>query len=82
MSEHSHNEIIARLESIFHEVFENQSITLEDSTTADDIDGWDSLTNIRLLIHIEQEFSISFNSVEIADIPNVGELASLIGTRI
>ena len=45
---------------------------------AADIDGWDSLTNIRLLVQIEQELGVSFHSTEIADIPNVGELVDII----
>jgi len=76
-----HSEVLERLNGIFREVFENDAINLSDATVAADIDGWDSLSNIRLLVMIEQAFAISFSSAEVADIPNVGELVDLITER-
>lgn len=82
MSEMQHNDVLKKLESTFREVFDNDEIRLTDDTTAADIEEWDSLTNIRVLIQIEQDFDISFSSSDIADIPNVGELVNLILTRL
>jgi acyl carrier protein len=82
MSEMQHNDVLKKLESTFREVFDNDDIRLTDDTTAADIEEWDSLTNIRVLIQIEQDFDISFSSSDIADIPNVGELVNLILTRL
>lgn len=82
MSEMQHNDVLKKLESTFKEVFDNDEIRLTDDTTAADIEEWDSLTNIRVLIQIEQDFDISFSSSDIADIPNVGELVNLILTRL
>ena len=76
----THVEVIRKLKTTFCEVFDDD-IVLSDETTAADIEGWDSLTNIRLLVQIEIDFDISFSSSEIADIPNVGELADLIVSR-
>ena len=73
-----HNEILTKLNETFRNVFDRQDIELNDETTADDIEGWNSLTNVRLLVQIEMDFRINFNSTEIADIQNVGELVDLI----
>jgi len=82
MSDNQHNAVLEKLENTFKEVFDNDAIRLTDDTTAADIEEWDSLTNIRVLIQIEQDFDISFSSSDIADIPNVGELVNLIQTRL
>lgn len=82
MSEFQHEDVMKKLNATFRDVFNDDSIELNDSTTAEDIEGWDSLTNVRLLVQIEQDFNISFSSSEIADIPNVGELADLILSRL
>ncbi|NQY10455.1 MAG: acyl carrier protein [Flavobacteriales bacterium] len=55
---------ISRLSNIFSRAF-NEDVTLEEGQSAADYDKWDSLTNIRLIVQIEKEFSINFNSVEI-----------------
>jgi len=77
----THDEVIRNLKTTFCEVFDVDDIVLTDETTAADIEGWDSLTNVRLLVQVELDFDISFSSSEIADIPNVGELADLIVSR-
>jgi len=82
MNEMQHDDVLKKLNSIFQEVLGNEEIELRDETTAADIEEWDSLTNIRILVQIEQDFNISFSSAEIADIPNVGELVRLIVARI
>lgn len=81
MSAMQHDDILDKLTLTFREIFSDDEIEVSDATTAADIEGWDSLTNIRLLIQIEQDFRISFSSSDIADIPNVGELADLILNR-
>ncbi len=82
MSEMQHGDVLKKLNSTFHEVFGDYEIELSDDTTAADIEGWDSLTNIRVLVQIEQDFNISFSTTEIADIQNVGELVDVILARI
>lgn len=74
--------IFAELTKIFRETLDDESIELTKETTALDIDGWDSLTNISILVNIEGVFDISFSTAEIADIPNIGELAELILARL
>ena len=77
----THDDVIRKLNTTFCDVFDDD-IVLTDETTAADIEGWDSLSNVRLLVQIELDFNITFSSSEIADIPNVGELAEVIGARI
>jgi acyl carrier protein len=70
-----------RLNPIFREILEDPDIELSPTTTADDIEGWDSITNIELLVAIEQEFDLKFHTGEIAGLANVGELVDLIAKR-
>ena len=71
-------EIYERLTNIFKDVFDDDEIKLSPMTMSEDIDDWDSLSHIRLIISVEKEFGISFTSAEIVDIANVGEFTSLI----
>ena len=70
-------EVLERLQSIFREVFDDSDIQLSRATTALDIDAWDSLTNIQLLVAIEQEFGIRYSSTQISDLQHVGELVDV-----
>jgi acyl carrier protein len=63
-------------------VFQDDSIVLKPSTTADDIEEWDSLSHINLLIAIEIEFGIEFKQNEIQSFANVGELAKRIEEKM
>lgn len=67
-----------RLENVFRQVFDDDEIVINENTTADDIEEWDSLTHIQLIVEIENEFSIKFSMVETMKLKNVGELISLI----
>ena len=55
-----------RLNEIFREVFADDSITVNDATTAEDIDAWDSLAHINLMFSLEDEFSVKFRDEEFA----------------
>lgn len=72
------SEIYVQLLSVFRRVFENDSINIQDSTTADDIENWDSMTHLMLITEIEKDFSIEINGMDIMNLHNVGNLASLI----
>ena len=75
-------EILESLKPIFREVFDNDSIDIMETTTADDIEGWDSFNHINLIIAVENRFRIKFQVAEIEDLRNVGELARLIGKKV
>lgn len=70
--------IHSKMESIFQDVLDNSEITLNDQTTASDIEEWDSLAHIQLILAIEQNFKIKFKTTEITGLANVGEMIDLI----
>jgi acyl carrier protein len=72
--------VYARLTEIFEEVFDEE-IKLTPELSAKDVDGWDSLTHIRLILTIEKRFSIKFSTSEIGKLENVGDLVALIKER-
>lgn len=80
MNEDQH--LYQRLTPIFRDVFDNDDIVPSPEMTADDVDGWDSLNHLRLIVSIEVEFGIKFPTADIAELRNVGELVSLLKTRL
>ena len=75
-------EIAARLQGVFRDVFDDESIVLRDDMTADDIEDWDSLTHINLIVATEKEFKLKFNLAEIKGLKNVGEMVQLLERRL
>ena len=71
-------EIFERLNEVFRDVFGDDDITVNDETTAADIEGWDSLRHITLLAAIEDEFDIEFSMGATVKMKNVGEMADYI----
>lgn len=70
--------VAARLTELLQDVFDNDDIELTDDMTAADVEGWDSMGNVRLFLAIEQEFGLRFAASEIGAIKNVGELVAAI----
>ena len=75
-------ETIERLTPVFHQVFDNEAIVLTPDLTADDVDEWDSMSHINLMIAIELEFGIEFDPNEIQSFANVGELITTIEKKL
>ena len=75
------NEIKSRVEEVFRDIMDNEDIVLNDNTTANDIEEWDSLTQIQLVVAIEKEFSIKFTAQEITNWKNVGEMLDCIAAK-
>jgi acyl carrier protein len=71
-------EVLAKLNEIAQEVFEDDELILKENTVASDVDGWDSLTHLQLISEIEDEFKIKFLMGEIQGFANVGELVNTI----
>jgi acyl carrier protein len=71
-------EVYERLNEVFREVFDDEGITVNDETTADDIEDWDSLEHINLVNAIEEEFDMKFNMGQIVSMKNVGEMVDII----
>ena len=70
-----------KLTDIFRDMFEDSKLTIGPETMAKDIEDWDSLAHIQLLVAIEKAFEIRFNTGEVAGIANVGEMVELIVSR-
>lgn len=75
------NEIIPRLNEVFRDVFGDSSISVTVSTTADDIDDWDSIEHINLIGAVEAEFGMRFKMREVSGMKNVGEMINIIAER-
>ena len=74
-------EIFERLDRVFQDVFDDDTIHVTPKTTADDIEDWDSLEHITLISAVEREFRMKFKMGEISSMKTVGELASIIAAR-
>jgi acyl carrier protein len=70
-----------KLNPIFREVFENDSINITPQTTANDVEGWDSLSHVTLILAIETEFKIRFTQKELMTFRNVGDLMAFIRAK-
>ena len=69
-------EIFSKLHEIFMDVFDLDELELTDETSANDIEEWDSLSHIQLIVAIEKAFGIKFTSLEIMKWRNVGEMVN------
>ena len=73
--------ILNRLQTVFKTFFKNESIHLTKTTTAEDIENWDSITHLNLINEIENQFGISFTFEEILKMKNIGELVEIISSK-
>lgn len=75
-------DITEKLTNVFKEVFDDETIVLSDELTANDVDAWDSLSHVNLIIAIEIAFDIEFKQSEILNFANVGELKQCIISKL
>lgn len=73
--------IIAELTPLFREVLDVPDLVLTPETRAGDVPGWDSAAHITLVVVVEQRFGVHFNTAEIEELHNVGDLARLIAQK-
>lgn len=71
-------DVMRRLQDVFRDVLDQPGLVLTRETTADQVEGWDSLTNVRLMVATEMEFGTRFDTAAINSLRNVGDLADLI----
>lgn len=76
------HEIINELELLFRDIFDDEELVLSGETSAEDIEDWDSLSNIRLTVNIEKRFDIKFSFDELQKLGNVGDMVELILDKI
>ena len=71
-------EVLMRLNKVFIDVFDDEEIKITEETTAEDIDDWDSLEHINLIVAVEDEFDIKFAMNEVTGMKNVGDMVNII----
>ena len=75
-------EILKTVTGIFIDNLDNGDITLTETTTADDLEGWDSLTHVQLVVAVERKFKIRFTAKEIQSWKNIGEMIDSISNKL
>ena len=75
-------EIYAKLTPIFRDLFDVPELVLSPQLTAEDVEGWDSLNHIRLVLSVQRAFGLKFTALETSQLKNVGELVQLIAAKL
>lgn len=75
-------EILKKMDEIFKDVLDLEELELTEDTTADDIDEWDSLSHIQLIVAIEKGFNIKLTAREVKELADVGEMVSCIQSKL
>jgi acyl carrier protein len=75
-------DVLERVRLVIARVFGDDDVVVTRSTTASDVEGWDSVSNIEVLVALEREFAVRFNTGEMATLANVGQLVELIELRL
>ena len=73
--------MLNRLTAVFRDVFDEDDIVINDETTADDIEDWDSLMHITLVLSVEKEFDLRLKAAEVGKLANVGALLDIMVER-
>ena len=82
MSEAQQQELRRQLNDVFVQVFDNGTVRIHDAMTAKDIEGWDSLTHVNLIVAVEKRFKVSFTTKEVMALRNVGDFLRLIAKKL
>ncbi len=75
-------EIFEQFQSLCQDVFDDEDIVLDDLTTADDVEEWDSMNHVQLIVKIEKHFNLKFELTELQRVRTVGEFVDLIESRL
>lgn len=78
----SREEIVSKITEIFRDVFNDDSIVIEEAMTAEDVEEWDSLSHIDMICMVEEELGVKFITKEISNLNNVGEFITLLENKI
>jgi len=77
----NHDDARTKLNGVFRDIFDDDTLEIRDAMTARDVDGWDSLTHVNLVVAVEKAFGVRFTTKEIAGLNNVGDFVSLIARK-
>jgi acyl carrier protein len=72
---------LAQLQDVFRNVFDDDSLVIANATTAQDIEAWDSVQHVTLMLEVEDAFKVRLSTSEMAYLKNVGDLVTLIDTK-
>ena len=75
-------DIMEELQKIFRDIFDDEELVLTEKTSADDIEDWDSLAQIRLVVAIEKHFNVKFAMEEVEVLQDVGGMADLVRSKL
>jgi acyl carrier protein len=75
------SDLLQRVTQVFQRVLDDDELAVTRETTAQDVEGWDSVTHVTLLVNCERAFGIKVRSSEVAGLKNVGELVDLIAAK-
>jgi len=78
----TNEEVLARITNIIRENLDNDEIILTAETEASDVDGWDSLAHVRIMVAIEEDLNVRFTTDEITSLKDVGSLIALVQARV
>lgn len=78
----SREEVFERVTDIFRDVFDDDELVISDSTNSEDIEDWDSLEQIQLIVGMEKEFKVKFDIKTVNSLENVGQMVDLILSMI
>jgi acyl carrier protein len=76
------NDVQDRLADTIRDVFDDPTLQINRETTAADVEGWDSLTHINLIVAVEKEFRVRFTTAEVTSLKNVGDLIDAVGRKL
>lgn len=76
------SQTLEQLNEVFQEVFEDDDLQVQPQTSAKDIDEWDSLMHVNLVLAVESRFGVRFTSTEVAALKDVGEMADLVQKKL
>jgi acyl carrier protein len=74
--------VLKEMTKVFERVFEQDGLKIAPETTSNDVEGWDSMSHVTLLLAIEDHFKVEFQPFEIANLKNVGALVSLVEKKV
>lgn len=74
----SREEVYERLNKVFRDILDDETIELHDETVADDVDGWDSFEHINIVVGVEEEFNFKIPMRKVVTMKNVGEMVDII----
>ena len=82
MQSASNTEVMETLTGIFREIFDNPGLVLHDAMTAADVENWDSLNHIDLIVAVEKKFKVKFTTKDVTSLKTVGDLAELVQKKL